>query len=82
MIKVIQEAKKGTSQNYDSLVVEIPRDFAVSHGLPERSFATLTVQDGKIISDVIEYSDVDEEEVDQFLKEFPDLSEEMRSDGD
>ena len=74
--------KKGTSQHFDSLVVEIPRDFAVSHGLPERSFATLTVQDGKIISDVIEYSDADEKEVDRFLEEFPDLSDEMRPGGD
>lgn len=82
MIKVIQEVKKGTTQQFDSLVVEIPRDFAVSHGLPERSFATLTVQDGKITSDVIEYTDADEKEVDRFLEEFPDLSDEMRSGGD
>lgn len=47
MIKVIEKSRKNTKRDYDSLLVEIPKDFALSHGLPEKSFAALTVQNGK-----------------------------------
>ena len=82
MIKVIEKSQKETEQNLDSLIVEIPKDFAISHGLPEKSFATLTVQNGKIISEVISYSDEDEKEVEEFLAEFPGFDEEMKKVGD
>jgi hypothetical protein len=78
MIK-IREIK---TRQFDSLVVEIPRDFAVSQGLPERSIAMLTVKNGKIESEVIPYSDADIEEVDQFLEEFPEIDEKLRELGD
>ncbi len=82
MIKVIEKSRQETGQSFDSLVVEIPKDFAVSHGLPEKSFATLTVRNGKIISEVISYSDEDEKEVEEFLVEFPGFDEEMKKVGD
>jgi hypothetical protein len=82
MIKVREKTKKGTKRRFDSLVVEIPTDFAVSHGLPKNSLATLTVDNGKIVSEVIPYSADDEREVDKFLKEFPGLDKEMKSVGD
>lgn len=82
MIKVIEKSRKETEQNFDSLIVEIPKDFAVSHGLPEKSFATLTVQNGKITSEIISYSDEDEKEVEEFLADFPGFDEEMKKIGD
>ncbi len=71
MIKVVEKSKKDTEQNFDSLVVEIPKEFAVSHGLPEKSFATLTLKNGKLISEIISYSDEDEKEIEEFLTDFP-----------
>ncbi len=82
MIKVIEKSEKGTKQSFDSLIVEIPRDFALSHGLPEKSFATLTLQDGKITSEIISYSNEDEKEIEVFLAEFPEFDEEMKKVGD
>ncbi len=82
MIKVIEKSRKETEQNFDSLIVEIPKDFALSHGLPEKSFATLTVRNGKIVSEIISYSDEDEKEVEKFLAEFPGFDEEMKRVGD
>jgi len=82
MIKVIEKSRQEAGQSFDSLVIEIPKDFAVSHGLPEKSFATLTVRNGKIISEVISYSDEDEKEVEEFLAEFPEFDKEMKRVGD
>ncbi len=82
MIKVIEKSRKETERNFDSLIVEIPKDFAISHGLPEKSFATLTIRDGKIISEVISYTSEDEKEVEEFLAEFPGFDEEMKKIGD
>lgn len=78
MIKV-REIKANA---FDSLVVEIPTDFAVSQGLPEKSVAMLTVKNGKIESEVIPYSDSDIDEVDQFLEDFPGIDEKLRVLGD
>ncbi len=82
MIKVVEKSKKDTEQNFDSLVVEIPKDFAVSHGLPEKSFVTLTLQDGKMTSEIISYSGADEKEVEEFLADFPGFSTEIKKIGD
>lgn len=82
MIKVIEKPRKNTRRDYDSLLVEIPKDFALSHGLPEKSFAALTVQNRKIISEVISYSDADEKEVEEFLADFPGFDAEMKKIGD
>ena len=72
MIRTKEKLRKGT-RDFDSLVVEIPADFAVSHGLPERSVAMLTVRDGKIESEIISYTDEDDAEVGKFLEDFPDI---------
>ena len=82
MIKGIEKSRKETEQNFDSLIVEIPKDFAIFHGLPEESFATLTVRNGKIISEVISYSDENEKEIEEFLTEFPEFDEKMKKVGD
>lgn len=82
MIKVIEKSKKDREQNFDSLVIEIPKYFAVSHGLPEKSFATLTLKNGKLISEIISYSNEDEKEIKEFLREFPAFDEEMKKIGD
>lgn len=80
MIKV-REVKNKVN-DFDSLVVEIPKDFAVSHGLPEKSIAMLTVKDGRLESEVIPYDDADVDQVDQFLEEFPGIDEKLRNLGD
>lgn len=82
MIKVIEKSRRKTGKSFDSLIVEIPKDFAVFHGLPEKSFAMLTVRNGKIILEVISYSDEGEKEVEEFLAEFPGFDEEMKRVGD
>lgn len=82
MIKVIEKSKKETGRNFDSLVVEIPKDFAVSHDLSEKSFGALTVRDGKMNSEIISYSDADEKEIEEFLNDFPESNEEMNRVGD
>lgn len=82
MIKVLEKSKRNAEQDFDSLLVEIPKAFALSHGLPEKSFAALTVQNGKIISEIISYSDADEKEVEEFLADFPGFDAEMKKIGD
>lgn len=82
MIKVAENKKKTGKQNFDSLVVAIPADFARSHGLPERSFAALTVNNGKMTSEIIEYTDSDIREVEDFIADFPDFNAEMVAAGD
>lgn len=80
MIKVRE--RKGKKQIFDSLVIEIPEDFAVAHGLPEKAIASLTVEKGKLISEVIPYTAADEAEVDDFMDAFPGFDEEMKRVGD
>lgn len=80
MIKIVEKGK--TEKDFDSLIVEIPKDFAISHGLPEKSFVALTVQDGKMNSEIISYSDEDEREVKMFLEDFPEFDSEMKKIGD
>ncbi|MEQ1604919.1 MAG: hypothetical protein ABL999_08620 [Pyrinomonadaceae bacterium] len=82
MIKVLEKSNKATRKDFDSLLIEIPTDFARSHGLPEQAIAALTVKDGKLSSEIIEYSDTDKSEVEGFLEQFPDLNEEMISSGE
>ena len=77
----VREIKNKTN-DFDSLVVEIPKHFAVSQGLPEKSIAMLTVKNGKIESEVISYSDSDAADVDSFLEEFPGIDEKLRELGD
>lgn len=80
MIKVTETKNK--THDFDSLVVGIPKDFAVSQGLPEKSIAMLTVKNGKLESEVVPYSDADVGEEDRFLGEFPEIDTKLRSLGD
>lgn len=83
MIRTSVRSKKKNKTNYDSLVVEIPKDFALKHGLPIRSLATLTVdKNGKITSEIIGYDETDEKSLADFLKDFPDLDGGMKAVGD
>ena len=82
MIKVIQKSRKETGRNFDGLIVEIPKDFAISHDLPEKSFVTLTLQNGRVTSEIISYSDEDEKEIEEFFAAFPELDAEMKKIGD
>ncbi len=82
MIKVRERKKNGVGSSFDSLIVEIPKDFALSHGLPERSLASLTVEKGKLISEVIEYTADDEAEIEEFISEFAGIDAEMKQIGD
>ncbi|MCY7348401.1 MAG: hypothetical protein LH614_19570 [Pyrinomonadaceae bacterium] len=82
MIKVIEKTKKETGERFDSLIVEIPKDFALSHGLPEKSLATLTLQNGKMVSEIISYTEADEAEIGDFIARFPEFDAEMKKLGD
>ena len=43
---------------------------------------SLTLQDGKLKSEIVEYSSQDEKDVEEFLNEYPDLNEELKHIGD
>jgi hypothetical protein len=80
MAKVIE--KKRVKRLKDSCVVEIPRDFAIAHGFPEKSFVSLTLRNGKLISEIVPYDGNDELEIEEFLSNFPKFNEEMKRIGD
>ena len=73
---------KKTSGDFDSCVVQVPKEFALAHGFPEKCFVSLTMKNGKLESEIIEYTDDDEREIKEFTEEFPALDEEMRKIGD
>jgi hypothetical protein len=64
----ISEEKRKSAGTFDSCVVEIPKEFALANGLPEKSFVSLTLRNGKLESEIIVYTDEDEKEVGEFLK--------------
>jgi len=74
--------EKRASKNFDSCVVEVPKEFALANGFPEKCFVSLTLRNGKLESEIIEYSDRDEQEVEEFIKDFPTLNEELKQVGD
>ena len=71
-----------TTKNFDSCVVEVPKEFALANGFPEKCFVSLTLRNGKLESEIIGYSDQDEKEVEEFINDFPNLDEELRKIGD
>lgn len=79
---MLETLEKTTSKNFDSCVVEVPREFALANGFPEKCFVSLTLRNGKLESEIIEYSDRDEQEVEEFIKDFPTLNEELKRIGD
>ena len=79
---MLETLEKKTSKNFDSCVVEVPKEFALANGFPEKCFVSLTLRNGKLESEIIEYSDQDEHEVEEFIKDFPTLNEELKRVGD
>ena len=79
---MLETLEKRTSKNFDSCVVEVPKEFALANGFPEKCFVSLTLRNGKLESEIIEYSDRDEREVEEFIKDFPTLDEELKRVGD
>lgn len=79
---MLETSNKKTSRNFDSCVVEVPKEFALANGFPEKCFVSLTLQNGILKSEIVEYSDQDEKEVADFINDFPNLSEELKKIGD
>lgn len=79
---MLETSDKKSTGNFDSCIVEVPREFALSHGFPERCFVSLTLRNGKLESEIFEYSKSDEKDVDEFLNDYPDLNEEFKKVGD
>ncbi len=75
---MIETSENKLTKNFDSCVVQVPREFALANGFPERCFVSLTLRNGKLESEIIEYSDADEREVDEFLNDYPNLNEEFK----
>lgn len=74
--------EKKTIKSFDSCIVEVPREFALANGFPEKCFVSLTLRNGRLESEIVEYDDRDEREVDEFISAFPDLGEERNRIGD
>ncbi len=79
---MLETIKKSVSKNFDSCIVEVPREFALANGFPEKCFVIMTMQNGKLASEVIEHNDQDESGVEEFFNNFPTLNEEMKKVGD
>ena len=77
-----ESLEKKISKNFDSCIVEMPKEFAIANGFPEKCFVSLTMRNGKLESEIIEYSDRDEREVEEFINKFPALNEELKQIGD
>lgn len=75
---MLETIEKKTSENYDSCIVEVPKEFALANGFPAKCFVSLTIKNGKLNSEIIEFTDQDEKEVDEFISEFPNLHEELK----
>lgn len=75
---MLETSEKNTSKNFDSCIVEIPKEFALANGFPEKCFVSLTMRNGKLESEIIEYTDRDEREVEEFIKDFATLGEELK----
>ena len=79
---MLETLEKKISKNFDSCVVELPKEFALANGFPEKCFVSLTLRNGKLNSEIIEYLDQDEKEVEDFINDFPNLNEELKQIGD
>lgn len=79
---MLETLRNKTLKNYDRCVVEVPKEFALANGFPEKCFVSLTLRNGKLESEIVEYSDADEREVEEFINDFSDLNEELKKVGD
>ena len=68
-----------TSKHFDSCVIELPKEFALANGFPAKCFVSITLQDSKLNSEIIEFIDQDEKEFEEFINDFPNLSEQLRN---
>ncbi len=74
--------KQLTAKEFDSCVFELPPDFAAANGLPENSYAVLTLKDGKVDAEVFSPTVEDEKKVEEYIEEFADFNVEMKRIGD
>ena len=79
---MLETLEKKTSKSFDSCIVEVPKEFALANGFPEKCLVNLTLRNGKLESEIIEYVARDEKEIDEFINNFPQLSEELKRVGD
>ncbi len=79
---MLETLRNKKSKNFDSCVVEVPKEFALANGFPEKCFVSLTLRNGKLESEIVEYSDQDEREVEEFINDFSNLHEELKKVGD
>ena len=79
---MIKTSENKSTRKFDSCIVEVPREFALANGFPERCFVNLTLRNGKLESEIIEYSDGDEKDVEEFLNDYPRFDEELKKVGD
>jgi hypothetical protein len=79
---MLETLEKKTTKSFDSCVVEVSKEFALANGFPEKCFVSLTLRNGKLESEIIEYTDRDEKEVAEFINAFPGLNEELKQVGD
>ena len=54
---MLETSETKSTKKFDSCFVEVPREFALANGFPERCFVSLTLRNGKLESEIIEYSD-------------------------
>ena len=79
---MLETLEKKTTESFDSCVVKVPKEFALANGFPEKCFVSLTLRNGKLESEVVEYTDQDEKEVAEFINAFPGLGEDLKQIGD
>lgn len=79
---MLETLEKKTTKTFDSCIVEVPKEFALANGFPEKCFVSLTLRNGKLESKIIEYNDQDEKEVEEFINNYPNLDKELRKIGD
>ena len=75
---MLETLEQKSTKSFDSCVVEVPREFALANGFPEKCFVSLTLRNGKLESEIVEYSDQDKKDVEEFLNDYPHLNEELK----
>ena len=75
---MLETLEKKSTKSFDSCVVEVPREFALANGFPEKCFVSLTLRNGKLESEIVEYFDQDEKDIEEFLNDYPHLNEELK----
>jgi hypothetical protein len=79
---MLETFEKKISKNYESCVVEIPKGFALANGFPEKCFVSLTMRNGKLNSEIVEYNDKTRKMLTNLLAIFPTFNEELKRLGD